>query len=183
MVYGSMIPKELVPKRQIRLANVRHESMRFFNIYLGINKSAEELGIKDYAIFASDTMDSVKDAESLKFMEGNNYNVFVCYNTVNPDFSPEGTCAITLLAMFRSDIWADVPVQDYFKKKEEYARQIIEAFERQTGIRLMDNIEEIEIATPWTFARYLGTPKGTCYGYGNVSPPLPHPKGRITCNV
>ena len=29
----------------------------------------------------------------------------------------------------------------------------------------MSHIEEIEIATPATFARYLGTPEGTIYGY------------------
>ena len=29
----------------------------------------------------------------------------------------------------------------------------------------MSHIEEISVATPVTFARYLGTPEGTIYGY------------------
>ena len=29
----------------------------------------------------------------------------------------------------------------------------------------MPHIEEISVATPVTFARYLGTPEGTIYGY------------------
>jgi prolycopene isomerase len=33
------------------------------------------------------------------------------------------------------------------------------------GIRISDSIEEISIATPITFARYLGTPQGNVYGY------------------
>ena len=33
------------------------------------------------------------------------------------------------------------------------------------GIRIRDNIEELVIATPITFARYLGSPQGAVYGY------------------
>ena len=33
------------------------------------------------------------------------------------------------------------------------------------GIDLSGHIEEIEIASPWTFARYLGVPEGGVYGY------------------
>ncbi len=166
-VYGSMIPAELVPERQKKLGAIRHESARFFNVYLGLNRSAEELGIKDYTIFCSESMDSVKNARAMDGFEGNDYCVFVCYNIANADFSPKGTCAVTLSGMFRGDAWDDVPVREYFRKKEAYAETLIDAFERRTGIHLKEHIEEIEIATPWTFARYLGTPKGTCYGYDN----------------
>ncbi len=167
MVYGNMVPKNLVPERQKKLNEARHESMRFFNIYLGLNRSIEELGIKDYAIFNGRTMDSVQTAKDMCDFKDNDYNIFVCYNVANPDFSPEGTCAVTLLGIFRKDVWADVAIEDYYKKKEEYALRLIESFEKKTGIHLQEYIEEIEIATPWTFARYLGTPKGTCYGYDN----------------
>lgn len=167
MVYGQMVPKKLVPDRQKRLNAARHESMRYFNIYLGLNRSAEELGIKDYAIFNGRTMDTVKIAKDMKTFGKNDYNIFVCYNVANSDFSPKGTCAVTLLGIFRKDVWADVEVEDYFRTKEKYARKLIDAFEKNTGIHLKEHIEEIEIATPWTFARYLGTPKGTCYGYDN----------------
>ncbi len=166
-VYGTMVPERLVPERQKKLYAKRHESMRFFNIYLGLNRSAEELGIKDYAIFNGRSLDSVKTAKEMESFEKNDYNIFVCYNVANPDFSPKGTCAVTLLGIFRSDVWADVPMEEYFRKKEDYALELIESFEKTTGIHLQEHIEEIEIATPWTFARYLGTPKGTCYGYDN----------------
>lgn len=64
-------------------------------------------------------------------------------------------------------MWANIDVEDYFCKKEEFALELIHAFEQRTGINLQEYIEEVEIATPWTFARYLGTPMGTCYGYDN----------------
>ena len=33
------------------------------------------------------------------------------------------------------------------------------------GVDVRSHIEEISVATPVTFARYLGTPEGTIYGY------------------
>ena len=35
----------------------------------------------------------------------------------------------------------------------------------KTGIDLVGHIEEMEIASPWTFARFLGVPEGSVYGY------------------
>ena len=56
-------------------------------------------------------------------------------------------------------------MQDYFALKEKIARETIEDFERVAGINIRDHIEEIEIAAPVTWARYLGTPQGDVYGY------------------
>lgn len=119
-----MMPDRMVPERQKKLHAARHESLRFFNIYLGLNRSAEELGITDYAIFNGKTMDTVETAKNMEGFEKNDYNIFVCYNAANPDFSPKGTCAVTLLGIFRKDVWADVKTEDYFKKKEEYVRRM-----------------------------------------------------------
>ena len=33
------------------------------------------------------------------------------------------------------------------------------------GISVMEHVEEIVVATPVTFARYLATPEGAIYGY------------------
>ena len=49
--------------------------------------------------------------------------------------------------------------------KEKIANQMIESFEQATGLSILEAIEEIEIATPETFARYIGTPDGTVMGY------------------
>lgn len=39
------------------------------------------------------------------------------------------------------------------------------AYESVTGCNIHDHIEEIVIASPVTWARYLGTPRGDVYGY------------------
>ena len=44
-------------------------------------------------------------------------------------------------------------------------KKYIEDAEKTLGISIMPHIEEISVATPITFARYLGTPEGTIYGY------------------
>ncbi len=42
---------------------------------------------------------------------------------------------------------------------------MIDNFEKATGTKIRDSIEEIEIATPATYARYADAPQGTIYGY------------------
>jgi phytoene dehydrogenase-like protein len=42
---------------------------------------------------------------------------------------------------------------------------MIDWFEEKTGIKLRDSIEEIAIATPWTFCNFAELPQGACYGY------------------
>lgn len=44
-------------------------------------------------------------------------------------------------------------------------KRVMDNFEKDTGIIIHDCIEEIEMASPWTFAHYLKTPQGTTYGY------------------
>ena len=50
-------------------------------------------------------------------------------------------------------------------EKDAFAKRIIKLYEDSTGIKITENIEELEIATPLTFARYLNTPQGVIYGY------------------
>ena len=42
---------------------------------------------------------------------------------------------------------------------------MIMRLKEKTGIDISDCIEEMEIATPWTFSRYLNVPEGAVYGY------------------
>ncbi len=137
-----------------------------FTVYLGLNKTAEELGIKDYSIFLSDSANSEREFNSLKKIDTNNYSIFLCYNIVNPEASPEGTSMCSFTTMFTAaDDWNNVTDEEYIKLKNSLAKKIISNFESKTGIELTPYIEEISIASPLTFARYLGVPEGSVYGY------------------
>ena len=47
----------------------------------------------------------------------------------------------------------------------ELESQSIDDLKNKLGIDITPYIEEVEVATPMTFARYLGTPDGTPYGF------------------
>ncbi|MBR0112878.1 MAG: NAD(P)/FAD-dependent oxidoreductase, partial [Clostridia bacterium] len=49
--------------------------------------------------------------------------------------------------------------------KTKVAKDMIETCEKALNISITPYIEEIEIALPPTFSRYLNTPMGTPYGY------------------
>ena len=69
------------------------------------------------------------------------------------------------MPIFGSDVPKDLKPEDYKKYKNQLAKKYIEDAEKTLGISIMPHIEEISVATPVTFARYLGTPEGTIYGY------------------
>lgn len=72
---------------------------------------------------------------------------------------------MTFTIAYSEDIWGEVSQRDYVKKKQELFRKVMDNFEKDTGIIIHDCIEEIELASPWTFCHFLGTPQGTVYGF------------------
>jgi prolycopene isomerase len=165
MVYANMCPPEVVPERMVKLHNAREYSARMFVVYIGLDKSAEELGLHDYSVFMPESADSVREYQSGKTIKDNYNMVSVCYNTVNPDFSPPGTCVVSLTTTFSGDDWANVDEEDYFKTKNMMANRLIDRFEEKLGVTIRPYIEEIEVATPWTMCNFVNTPQGSAYGY------------------
>lgn len=168
ILYGGMIPKNLIPDRAKKISTARKQnySARMITAYFCLDCPAEELGIKDYSIFLEGTADSRK--EYLNMMQGfekNDFSIMLCYNIANPDISPEGTCIISFTTFGGHDEWSDVSVEDYTKLKEKYARKFMRILKEKAGIDFSGHIEEVSLASPWTFARYLGTPEGCVYGH------------------
>ena len=88
-----------------------------------------------------------------------------CLNCINSEASPKGTTILNFTTLFTENCWANVEPESYFIEKDNFAKRIIALYEESTGIKISEFIEEIEIATPLTFARYLNTPQGVIYGY------------------
>ncbi len=167
IIYGRMVPKEIIPEREKKLSAARNKnySARMYCSYFALNKSAEELGIKDYTIFFPSTADTVKEYNSMRRVATNNFCISVCYNVLNPEFSPEGTCVVSFTSMYGPEDWNDLTPEQYEKQKVAIAKKFLDIFKEKAGVDLEPHIEEMAIATPWTFARYLGTPEGSVYGY------------------
>lgn len=164
-VFGKMIDQMDVPDYELRRANARKLGARGLSVFLGMNKSAEELGIEDHSYFIYNTVDSKKQYELMQKIETNDVLAAVCLNKADPDCSPEGTSILYFTTLYTDDAFRDVKPEDYFKTKQFIAERMIMNFEKALGIKIRDSIEEIEIATPMTYARYTDTPQGAIYGY------------------
>ena len=167
LVFDSLIsPRTAVPAAARRNINTRKHGFSLVVVYLGLDAAPAELGLEDYSYFIAPHMDTdqlygkIYDLKADGIMQAS-----VCLNIANPDCSPAGTTILALTAGFRSEAWADVTPRDYFRVKTSVAEKLIDQFERATGTRIRDHIEEIEIATPQTFARYTGAHDGIVYGY------------------
>ena len=171
IVYGKLLDnKKLIPPFELKKANAREFGFRAISVYLGLDASPEELGIKDYNVFLNSTVDTVELFNKCKEMpaipEGAADGLTcTCTNIVNPDASPEGTTLFSIVSSYLSEAWGTVAPEDYPKYKTMIADKFISRYEEVMGIDLRSHIEEIEVATPVTFARYMGTPQGCVYGY------------------
>lgn len=163
IVYGRMIDK--VKEEIVRATNARKFAGRGYTMFLGLNKSADDLGIENHNYFLYDTMDTVKQYDLMKSIKDNSVQATVCLNRAYPECSPKGTSMMYFTTLFMSDDWGNVKPQDYFRTKEYVANKMIERFEKDTGTKIRDSIEEISIATPMTYARYCSHPEGDIYGY------------------
>jgi len=164
IVYGKMMDKKEVPERAIKLANARKFSQSAYTVYIGLDKSPEELGIKDYTTFIYDTADTVTLDASSAVIDNQSLAVN-CLNIAIPECSPPGTSMLFFTKLYSEDCWKDVKIEDYVKTKNRVAEHAIEHYEKYCGVKIRDSIEEISAATPFTFARYLGSPSGDIYGY------------------
>lgn len=165
ITYGKLIDHDKIPEFEIRKANARKFGGRGFCVFLGLNKSAEELGLNNYSYFIFPDMDTKKQFQLMGHPQTNEVQNTVCLNAADPSVSPEGTSILCMTTLFTSDYWSSVSDKNYFKEKERFASHMIDTFEKATNIKIRDSIEEIEIASPETFARFTGTPQGTIYGY------------------
>ncbi|MDD3946921.1 MAG: NAD(P)/FAD-dependent oxidoreductase [Clostridia bacterium] len=154
-----------IPQRDLKLANARKFGISVLTVYLGLDCTMEELGIKDYTVFVTTTGNTRKQYNDR--LEGSMY-IVNCLNDVIPDCTPKGTCSMFFtMPLFGSDIPKELKPEQYKKYKNDLALRYLRDYEDLTGMSIVPHIEEISVATPVTFARYLGTPEGTIYGYMN----------------
>lgn len=164
-VFGKMVDPKEVPERDKKLLNAREIAQCCFTVYLGLDISAKELGLNCYDTFIRTTGDNRKQFLSSNSFKTHSENCLTVLNNVIEDASEPGTCMIQFSKFYTADVMKDVKVEDYFKFKDKIGKEIIDLFEKQYNINVHDHIEEVVIATPATWARYVGTPYGVVYGY------------------
>lgn len=165
VVFDRMVDHSEIPERDLRAMNARKIAQAAFTVYLGLDASAEEIGLKNYDTFMrydpnnhnqymlSDNIDTHKDITC------------TVLSSALPDAAGKGRAFIQFSKFYTGDAFENVTEEEYFKVKDRIARECVERYEEVTGCDLQSHIEEIVVASPVTWARYLGTPKGDVYGY------------------
>ncbi len=154
-----------ISRRSRKLANARKLGMTFVTIYLGLDCTREELGVNDYSVFVARDRDPRKQFDTRGSM---GLYIVNCLNKTLPDATPEGTCTLFFtIPIMPGDLPKDLSAQNYKAYKNGMAEKYIRDYEETMGISILPHIEEISVATPVTFARYLSTPRGAIYGYAN----------------
>ncbi len=168
IIYGKMIPKERVPVREKKLCAARKGKFgaRMYTAYFALDCDYKDIGITNYSYFLAGSSDSEDEYNRIQAgMDQNNFLIFLCYNVANPEMTPKGTCLCSITSMGSPNDWNDVEQKDYRAQKEKMLDKFLEILKQKTGIDMSGHIEEVSIASPWTFARYLNTPEGCVYGY------------------
>lgn len=166
LVYNNLIyPQSERPEIGYKYVNARRHAVSCFVVYLGLNKSADDIGLSEYSYVITDHMDIEKIYDSFNELECPKIQASICLNNAIPKCSPEGTSIVIITSFFRPGVWDNVKKDEYFTLKDKIAKELVEKFENATKTRISDCIEEMEIASPETYVRYTGSYKGVTYGY------------------
>jgi phytoene dehydrogenase-like protein len=134
-----------------------------FNVYLGVARTAAELGLVAHEVFVNADYDFDHHEEAMHVVGPLENFSITCHNVVYPDFSPPGTSIVVLTAMVYGEPWYDVPAEQYVDTKNRVAESMLAAAERVApGLR--DAAEVVEVSTPLTNMRYAGAIHGAIYG-------------------
>jgi phytoene dehydrogenase-like protein len=166
LVYNHLIsPKTAVPPIAFQQVNARRHGLSAMVVYLGLDATLEELGLDAYSYFIYANMNTDELYESCRALAAPKMQAVLCLNNAVPDCSPPGTSIVSITALFRPEVWRDVGPTDYVQVKNRIARDLITDLERATGAPIREHIEEFEVATPQTYARYTGGHDGIIFGY------------------
>lgn len=168
IVYSRMVPADIVPPAVKKLSAARNHnySGRMFTCYFGLDCTPERLGITDYSTFFYGTADSAREYYDInRGFLSDDFFIMLCYNIANPSFSPDGTCVISLTTFTAAEDWNNLDSSEYGWQKSKVAAELVRELREKTGIDIAPHIEEMETASPVTFARYVNAPEGCVYGY------------------
>lgn len=136
-----------------------------FVLHMGLDATPAELGFTTSTTFVNLDTDDDRTYASWKSLDIPARGICASSYDVAPiGFAPSGATHVSLMTLQYADVWDKIPLTEYHRAKFAYAQTLLDVLEHVTpGIR--DAIEEVDVATPRTMARYLGHPGGAIYGY------------------
>lgn len=167
-VYSQMIePASEAPEIAVKAANSAKLSMCPVSVMLILRGDPEDLGITNYNIFSTNSLDTTKLMEEGKHLGNWDYLTSICLNFANPYCVPKGHTAFSITFLPTIEGFLDLKEEDYYDLKDSLAKEMMDGYEKLTGNIIHDKVEEIEVCTPITISHYVGAWKGTIYGYAH----------------
>jgi prolycopene isomerase len=165
-VYTRMMDKSAIPERALKLTGARKFGASIANVFLGLNALPGDMGITNYSCLFSEDMDSKRLYPSTSKWQFPSLVSAACPDVAVPGYTGPDRCQLSFTWLYDPDamIGHTDPLK-YLENKEAFADAMIRFFEEKTGAHIRDHIEELEVSTPATYARYNGSPKGNVYGY------------------
>ena len=171
-----LIGEQHVPQRWFQSLGHRVLGPGSVNVYLGVNRTAEELGLTDHEIFVNGSDDHEKQFRDCHGHGPATAVVVTCYNHVYPEISPPGTSMVVLTTLKFGKYWRNLRPADYARVKHKLADGMIDTAAR-VAPDLRRYAEAIEVSTPLTNVRYAGALGGSIYGF------CPSPTSHTVWNV
>jgi prolycopene isomerase len=159
-----LIGAEHVPGSYLKTLAERRIAMSTFNVYMGLDCGAEELGVEGHELFVSEVYDQDERFRECFSLDRQSSWAITNYNHADPDFSPPGTSVMVLTTIMDYGAWALVPPERYSETKSRMAAELIDAV-NEVVPGLKEHIAVAEVSTPITNMRYSSNPKGSIMGF------------------
>lgn len=143
--------------------NARTLSMNGLVVYLGLNKSYQDLKLYNYRYYEFQNLNSAANMKSMKEFYHHTIEAIVP-NIVNEKASPKNTTILVLKTLYNDALWNKINASNYYQIKNDLANGLIEEFESTFNIDIKEYIEEMVIATPFTFERFTNNINGSFFG-------------------
>ncbi len=165
VTYGALLEKEQIPESAKEYLKPYTVGISALSCFIGLDCTPEEIGFNTSFTLNYRSLNPNEDIkDAYKLLPENDPLVATCYTVDSPSVSPEGTSIIRAGMLKYSKEWEALPPEQYYKMKYLAAQKIVDRLEEMyPGFK--SHIEEIEIATPLTYMRYLNHPGGAIYGY------------------
>lgn len=144
------------------------KSVSGFQVYLGLDVPAGTLGMSHRLISVNTSYDHKDDFASI--LSGD-YALrsfqLTDHASLDPSLVPQGKGSLVIMCLDAYANWQGLGKDAYQAKKQAVARQLI-GRAQQFLPRLPEHIEVMEIATPRTMERFVGSPEGAMYGFAQT---------------
>ncbi len=171
-----LIGREHLPQAFLRRLAAARPSLSSFCVYLGLSRSAAELGLEDHEVFINQDPDLESQYASSFELGPADPVLLTAYSALDPGFSPPGTSVATLTTLVDGQAWSSVPRERYAELKLELADALVERAARVYPA-LRGSVEVCVTSTPITNMRYTGNAGGAIYGFANT--PAENPAFRL----